>query len=290
MRKIFTFISTIFLVTALCAKDYPVGVSLSLCGKDASLEQLESIKAAGIEWVEVVMNSYQRTCPENEGYIRAFQTKAMLDKVGLKVWSCHLPFSRKLDISVTDPKEREKNVRIQEHMIELASIFQPKRLVLHPSSEPISDEERPQRIVCSRNSIGRLYLSARRIGAVLCIEDLPRTCLGRESSELMALIQDYPEVMVCFDSNHLLRESHDHFFETVGSRIATVHISDYDGVDERHWIEGAGCINWPSFLANLKATGYKGPFMHEVRKGEEATPENIVKAYKEVVCGKKTKK
>lgn len=290
MRRLFTLVAATFLTILLHAGDYKVGVSLSMCGKEATQEQLDAIKAAGIEWVEVVMNSYQRTCPENEGYIRAYRTKAMLEKAGLKVWSCHLPFSRTLDISVTDPQKREANVQIQEKMIELAAIFSPKRLILHPSSEPIDDAERPERLICSRNSIGRLALAAARAGAVLCIEDLPRTCLGRESSELMYLIQDYPDVMICFDTNHLLSESHDHFFEIAGSRIATLHVSDYDRVDERHWIEGEGCIDWPAFLANLKKCGYKGVFMHEVRRGENATPENIVKAYREVVCEKKPRK
>ena len=286
MRKILTFVSALILTLSLNAKDYPVGVSLCMFSKtEATQEQIDSIKEAGIEWVEVVMNWFERTCPENEGYIRAFQTKAMLEKAGLKVWSCHLPFSKTLDISVTDPAAREANVRTQERMIEMAAIFQPKMLVLHPSSEPIAEEDRPERLMCARNSIGRLYLSAKKIGAVLCIEDLPRTCLGRESSELMYMIQDYPEVMVCFDTNHLLSETHDHFFEVAGSRIATIHVSDYDRVDERHWIEGAGCIDWPAFLANLKKYGYKGVFMHEIKTGQGITAQDVVKAYKNVVCG-----
>ena len=170
-------------------------------------------------------------------------------------------------------------------MIRLASIFGPQRLVLHPSSEPIADEEREIRLQNSANSIGRLALSAKEIGAVLCIENLPRTCLGRDSGELMRLIADYPEVMVCFDSNHLLKEEHAHFFEAVGNRIGTIHASDYDRKDERH----EGVIDWPDFLRRLQASGYKGVFMHEVRAGVNATPENVVKAYKEVILGKMKK-
>ena len=158
-----------------------------------------------------------------------------------------------------------------------------------PSSEPIADEEREIRLQNSANSIGRLALSAKEIGAVLCIENLPRTCLGRDSGELMRLIADYPEVMVCFDSNHLLKEEHAHFFEAVGNRIGTIHASDYDRKDERHWLPGEGVIDWPDFLRRLQASGYKGVFMHEVRAGVNATPENVVKAYKEVILGKMKK-
>ena len=188
-----------------------------------------------------------------------------------------------------DPALREQNVALMERMIRLASIFGPQRLVLHPSSEPIADEEREIRLQNSANSIGRLALSAKEIGAVLCIENLPRTCLGRDSGELMRLIADYPEVMVCFDSNHLLKEEHAHFFEAVGNRIGTIHASDYDRKDERHWLPGEGVIDWSDFLRRLQASGYKGVFMHEVRAGETATPDNIVKTYNEVILGNKKK-
>ena len=221
--------------------------------------------------------------------VTPYRVKALLEEAGLKVWSCHLPFSRQLDISVADPALREQNVALMERMIRLASIFGPQRLVLHPSSEPIADEEREIRLQNSANSIGRLALSAKEIGTVLCIENLPRTCLGRDSGELMRLIADYPEVMVCFDSNHLLKEEHAHFFEAVGNRIGTIHASDYDRKDERHWLPGEGVIDWPDFLRRLQASGYKGVFMHEVRAGETATPDNIVKTYNEVILGNKKK-
>ena len=65
--------------------------------------------------------------------------------------------------------------------------------------------------------------------------------------------------------------------------------SDYDRKDERHWLPGEGVIDWPDFLRRLQASGYKGVFMHEVRAGVNATPENVVKAYKEVILGKMKK-
>ena len=49
----------------------------------------------------------------------------------------------------------------------------------------------------------------------------------------------------------------------------------------------AGAV--PDFLRRLQASGYKGVFMHEVRAGVNATPENVVKAYKEVILGKMKK-
>jgi len=289
------------LLSPLCVsgRTYKVGVSLSMCnGKDVPTEaQLREIKDAGIDWVEVVMNPFSRyASSDEEGLARIEAEKALLDKVGLKVWSCHLPYGRgklyNYDVSVLDDAKREEALCQCERMIELAAIFSPKRIVLHPSAEPIPDSERQARMDASKASIGRLAPAVKKIGAVLCVEDLPRTCIGRNSEEIMYLIGDYPEVMITFDVNHLLGETHDHFFSVVGRRIGHIHASDYDGVDERHWIEGAegGIIDWPKFLKNLKRSGYKGIFMHEVRSGDNVNPANIVKAYRETVCGKKRAK
>ena len=109
---------------------------------------------------------------------------------------------------------------------------------------------------------------AARIGAQLCIEDLPRTCLGRNSAELLRIIAPYPEVKICFDTNHLLSEDLLDFVEACGDRIGTVHVSDYDMVDERHWLPGKGKIDWPVLYKALMKAGYKGVFMYELKRGE----------------------
>lgn len=288
MKKLATIIISLAVACSMAAaKDYPVGISLSLYGVDLSPENAEAVKAAGVEWVEVVMTPFMRKKPENEFYTEMFKIKEIVDKAGLKVWSVHLPYGKNIDISVCDPATREKHLVKQERMIELAGIFNPQRLVLHPSAEPIPDSERAERLVCARSSIGRLSLAAKKIGAVLCIEDLPRTCLGRNSDEILYLIKDFPEVMVCFDVNHLLQESHEHFLNAVGNRIRTIHASDYDRIDERHWLEGMGVIDWLALNEGLKKAGYKGVFMHEVRNGDNINPATIKAAYRSVVCGKK---
>ena len=100
-------------------------------------------------------------------------------------------------------------------------------------------------------------------------------------TEIKAIIEDFPEVMVCFDSNHLLTEDHNMFFSNVGNRIATTHASDYDKTDEKHWLMGLGIVDWPNFLAKLKENGYSGVFMTEVKS---ATAAEVATAYKNVVC------
>ena len=157
-------------------------------------------------------------------------------------------------------------------------------LVLHPGADNIKNANtRADRLKCARNSIGRLALAAKEIGAVLCVEDLPRTCPGRTADEIDYLTADIPNVKICFDTNHLLIDTHEEFFHKVGDRIGTIHVSDYDRVDEKHWLplSGRGVVDWPAFCRNLKACGYKGVFMFESR-GDGVTAEDVVRVYNQM--------
>lgn len=260
---------------------YELGVSQALFGSLSQAEASSMIKA-GVKYLEVTMNTFWRDQTEEECQKRFESTKNIISNTpGLEVWSVHLPFSGSLDISLTDDTRRATNVELMAKMIRMAGEFKPKKLVLHPSSEPISESEREERLKCAKESIGKLLPVAKEIGAQLCIENLPRTCLGRHSSEMLFLIKDYPEVMVCFDSNHLLIETHNSFFKAVGDRIGTIHASDYDKTDERHWVPGKGVIDWPAFLTSLMHYGYDGVFMTEVKS---ATLDEVCRSYTDVIC------
>ncbi len=281
MKRILTAIAVLLICSTALAQKNKVGTSVSIIG-EISKESLASIKAAGIEYIEVSINGFWRKKPENEVYIRAYKALQLINEAGLKVWSVHLPFSSKMDISIIDPKKREANLRFFEEMIRLSGVFSPKCLVLHPGSDTIQDEAtRKDRLKCSRNSIGRLAIAAKQIGAVLCIENLPRTCPGRTAEEIDYLTEGIPNVGVCFDTNHLLLGSHKDFMEKVGDRIRTIHVSDYDGVDEKHWLpmHESSIIDWTTFYKDLKRTGYKGVFMFEVTR-KHGTPADLVKVYK----------
>ena len=261
---------------------YTIGTSLAI-NSSQTAAQIARIKEAGIEWVEVTCNSFQRNIPEAQWVSRAESIRKLLADAGLKIWSCHLPYSGTLDISVLDDAARQNNVEIQKQMIRLCGEkFHPQRLILHPSSEPIADGDRAKRLENARASIGELAPIAREIGAVLCIENLPRTCLGRVTSEMLYLTDPYPDVKVCFDTNHLLLESHDKYFADLGSRIGTIHVSDYDRVDERHALPGNGVIDWPAFHYRLRLSGYDGIFMYEVKSGA-GTPAQLVDVYNKLI-------
>ena len=263
MRKL---IFIAFMVMSVCgyAQKYEVGTTTAVWKAPAAADFLHA-KATGVKYVEVAFNQCYRGVPVDEVIPRIKEMKAKIDSADIEVWSIHLPFSRTLDISVLDDRLRKENVDFMAEMIELCAMFQPTCLVLHPSSEPIADSIRAQRIANASESIAYLKKYADRIGAQLCIENLPRTCLGNTPEELMRIVGDIPDVKVCFDTNHYTKGTSEHFVAIVGSRIGTIHASDFDLVNECHWLP----TKWGKLMQDLEKTGYKGVFMYEATKDHE---------------------
>lgn len=264
MKTIIVSFLAFFLWSGLPLSAQPIGKSMGRW-KGIDAESMKANREGGLEYVEVTINDFWRPAKSREEiYERAEKALAAIEATGLKVWSVHLPFSRTLDISVLDDKARAENVAFMAEMIALAGRFHPQKLVLHPSSEPIAAEEREERLRNSHHSIGLLAPEAERIGATLCVENLPRTCLGQTGEEMLRLIEGYDGVKLCFDTNHLFFQSHADYLKAVGKgRIGTVHLSDYDFERECHWIPGQGKIAWRELWKGIRESGYDGILMFE---------------------------
>ena len=233
----------------------------------ATVEMLTEWKNAGINCVEIngqLFADPRMTQDEKVEWCKNLKTLA--DQTGLEIWSMHIPFSAVLDISLLDDETRQKMVDLCVATIRLAPHLGLRKFVIHPSSEPIKDEDRPARIAHSRESLAILNKVAREHNVQLVVECLPRTCLGNTAEEIIALLDGLDaDIGVCFDSNHLLKEKPEEFVAKVGGRIKSVHMSDFDGVDERHWIPGdqRGIVDWVKVVNELSKAGYEGPFLFE---------------------------
>ena len=247
------------------AKNLQKGTSLSFFGGSLDEKTLKSIKDAGIDCIEIsvamdkLIHSY--------GFIeRAKEYGELIKACGLELWSLHLPFSRTIDISLPRKFERDYAVGMDTALIKAAAEAGAKVCVLHPSSEPIADKDRPMRIRYSHESVKKLSAVADSVGITLAVENLPRTCLTRMPEE-MAQILEGTNAKMCFDANHSLTLMNLEYLERIkdfGIKVATVHFSDYDFIDERHRIPGDGINDWNGIMACLESTQYSGPIMYEV--------------------------
>ena len=115
-------------------------------------------------------------------------------------------------------------------------------------------------------------------GARLAVELLPRTCLGNTADELEELLDGIsPEYAgICLDSNHPADPAAlPSIVKQLAQRIITLHISDYDGIDEKHWMPFDGVINWRAFAKALGDIQYSGAFLYETLPAADTTAEKL---------------
>jgi len=231
---------------------------------EVSQENFNLLATAGISCLEISgkMPFYEKIDFVSHPEILAERAKA----AGITLWSVHLPFSKKHDISSEVKENRDLAIKLNRDIIEAAGRIGIKVAVLHPSAEPITDEDRPRRLALSREAIIYLREVADSVGMVLAVENLPRTCLCNKAEEMIALLEGTGATVV-FDTNHSLIQDNVSFLDELidaGIRISSLHISDYDFIDERHRLPGDGINNWNGILSCLERAGYTGPLMYEV--------------------------
>ena len=217
--------------------------------KDAGIELLEiSLPKRGTESFD-----FEKTVKDAKAY-------------GIEIWSVHLAFApfEEIDPSFLDEEKRKYTVEKQREVILRAGKAGIRHFIVHASGEPIGVEERRDRMAQAKKSLRELAETADLVGGVICVEDLPRTCLGRNSYDILELLKADPRLRCCFDTNHLLGEYIPDFIRKVGDRIVTTHVSDYDFWNERHLLPGEGKIDWKELYETLLSVGYQGPWLYEV--------------------------
>ncbi len=237
---------------------YPIGISCcGVPGKYPIAETFADCRAAGIDCMEISLQSVDYPL------FPYAETAKSAAEFGVTLASFHLPFQLEQE-DISKPEVAEEAVRTNAEMIKRASDIGIKTFVIHASREPIADDERAERMACAKQSLSALGQVVEACGAVLAVENLPRTCLGKNSDELLELLTAHPGLRVCFDTNHLLEEDPMVFIHNLKGKIVTTHISDYDFVNERHWLPGEGKVDWNAILRALEEIGYDGVWMYEI--------------------------
>lgn len=237
---------------------YPIGTSSGRV--EFNRDFFESVKKSGLSAIEVVA-AFDRMEDVDFKELREYSKEYEID-----LWSLHLPFEpfEVIDISSVDADLRMRSIDYLTGIIKKAGSEGIERFVIHPSGEPIDDCIREERIKCAMDSLAKLSAVAGAEGGVIAVEDLPRTCLGNTADEMLRLISADDNLRVCFDTNHLLIDDNINFMDKLGEKIVTVHISDYDFINEKHWLPGEGDVNWSELLQKFKDINYSGVWMYEV--------------------------
>jgi sugar phosphate isomerase/epimerase/lysophospholipase L1-like esterase len=286
----FSFLLTFYIVSAQ-SKNIPkplkVGYSVGIAG--ITQEKMTYAKSVGIDYLETSINGFidkdrNFKYSDEEIIAKIKHAKKIADDAGIIIWSIHMPFSKIIDISLTDEAERKKVVALHQKVLKFCKILQPKIILFHPSYY-LSLNEREQRKIQMIKSARELNKAVRAINADMVLEnmlgfdllvdELRERPLLRTVEEAVELMNRLPDnIYAAVDMNHI--KNPEKLILAMGKRLKSVHIADGTGKQENHYFpcSGQGQNDWMKILAALEQVGYKGPFLYESASKD-------VKAYKE---------
>ena len=259
------------------------GLSTALSGADCYLGRLDELKKDGISHLELCLREdYGGQAALYEGALAAIQA------AGLTGFSVHLPFGMSVSPACTKQAQRQKNVEKLKRFISLTKGCGAEIFVIHASFEPVEDAAREAMLDSAAQSLRELVDYMEPQGLTLALENLPRTCIGNSAREIAYLTGCVPELRLCLDTNHFTSPHPDVRFRPLqrlfpslrakwnseaeggvsyaqrfAEQIVTVHISDYDGIDECHWLPGQGIVDFKGIHTALAGAGFDAPIVFE---------------------------
>ena len=251
-----------------------LGASLIYLCPEMAQDSLNALAKSRVGTLEIALSLFK----DDAGGAKLAALRSMLANSGVRAASVHSLFGAADDLSTTDETARTAAVATALKAVDLAVAIDAKVIVFHASSEPIPPAQRQARLEQAYRSfvaIGEYCLRMHRRPA---IERLPRSCLGNTIAELTQLADRLGAPFgVCLDTNHGMAgyASLADDVRTLGSRLIATHLSDYDGVDEKHWLPGRGVVDWAGFLAALRDIDYSGPFNYECKLADQTPQQRI---------------
>ena len=228
---------------------------LSTCGKEISKELFEEYAKAGLTEAEISIS------PEEH---EIFDIKTIVKHAngsGVNINSYHLLYQC---TNLSKKEYAREGIDFHTEDVKRGADAGINMFVVHASGDITNLATRDEFKKCAMDSIFKLAQVAESEGVTLAVENLPRNCIGNTSAEINELLDLHTNLKVCFDTNHISKEPLVDFIKNVGDKIITTHISDFDLIDEKHWMPGEGKINWQEVIKALKNINYQGVWLYEL--------------------------
>jgi len=218
----------------------------------------------GVTAIEIGVGRPEHYDHRNGGHIEKLLDT--LSASGIRVHSIHAPFGTDFDVSSPDDSIHEAGVDALIDSIELASVLDADKVIVHASDT--LDGDRVRRTERARGVLREMASVAAESGIILALENLPPNYLGHTPEELLALLDgtDRGAVGVCFDSGHANLSGH--FTEFASAMLpmsVTTHLHDNDGSADQHLFPGSGNIDWPHFASTYRILDCKATIMLECK-------------------------
>ncbi len=197
-------------------------------------------------------------------------------KSGIQTYTIHLPHKEEFDLSALDEEKRTEALKRQMKVLDGAYALKPSVAVIHPSSGQVPLEEYESRKEALIRSLKEFCPYCKSLGICVALENLTQVSMVQSSSELLEIVEAVGDnIGICFDVNHLFKESHKEFIRNAGKHIITMHISDNDGIRERHMMPGDGVINWEELFEELDNIGFDGTMIVECGDVINGFPDSV---------------
>lgn len=237
-------------------------IGLSTTGKNIDKDLFALYEKHGIKYMEV--SASREMCDEFDF--------PKLNKIATDhsviISSFHFPFRPfdTFDISSPDKNIRQDTIAYLGELMKRLADVGILRYVSHTGGKVSRENqhELDERIKHAGESFTILADLAESLGGRIAVENLPPVCVGTTVEELKKIVEADDRLGVCLDTNHMLSQTPVDFIKEFGSRIINTHISDYDRINERHWLPGEGVNDWYAIYDALCEADYKGIWLYEV--------------------------
>lgn len=226
------------------------------------LKQLKEIKSEGFKSVELSIGkaggykvSLERCIQEvGDGL------QAVLDQ-GLALNSIHMPFARFNYISSYDDEVRLFVLDAFCQIIEICDKYNPKHYVIHSRTKMKDSaphwEMRKSALI---DSFSKMVATTKNN---ICMENMTGVGFPNNVADMASILGEIDGVKCCIDMNHFLRDKVEDAIPALSKWLRAVHVSDFDGVAEKHWLPKEGVNNWMAIIGALGKVGYQGAFTYE---------------------------
>ena len=227
-------------------------------------KRLELIKKAG----------FDATCiwwEDEEGpSIEKHEMPKMVVDSGLIIDNIHAPFCASNDLWSESSQAREEIIKKHMMWIEDCAKHRIPIMVMHLTEGEVTPAPNKYGV----ESMLSLVKVAEDLGVKIAVENT------RREDNVPFVLSQIPSAHLgfCFDSSHAnLGQGVDALLlKEYGDRLITTHLSDNDGMVDRHWIPGNGCIDWPKLGELFPSRSYRGSLTLEVCPKWNKTPEEFL--------------
>jgi sugar phosphate isomerase/epimerase len=243
---------------------WSIGIATGACVDRPICDVLATLHHAGAAGVEL------GTPPRHFDLWKASEVAAVgqtLQRLPLRALSIHAPFGESLDLAHPDPRHRQAGVEATIAAARTLKHLGGRIVVAHPSDLVRHGADIAARLDASAASLRAVAIACRHEGMQLAIESpLPHLIGGHPDEFAWLLAHVAHGAGVCLDTGHVaLGRSWRRFAELCDGRLVHIHASDNHGQYDDHLVPGAGTIDWPEIAATLRAMGFGGWVMLELR-------------------------